>query len=610
MSFIMSMKRYHIRFGLVFTIFTMITLNGFGQKDYKLRKLSIEGNETLKDADIKANMNIKAKTFTQKLKFWEKAPRFSNITFEEDLQRVNRFYQRNGFLSPKIDYDFIKKDSAKSMKIILKITEGKSVQVKQIDYHIVDQADTLSILRFPAKEMPIKTGDRFQDEKVKAFEAYLQKKYADRGYPFPKVKTTIAMLSEKAATDLDFSINPGSKCTFGRTWIKSDSLVPHSFIRNQLKYKQGEPYSKDDIEKSQKKLFDTELFQYVVIRTLVDSVKDGSVPILIQMKEKPRWLLETGFGYGSEDRFRVSAQITRRQFLGGARKLIFTGKRSYYLPVSVEFSFIQPDFLKDNLDLIINPYFIWENETSYEVKRLGSSITFKNNFTKYTSAYLMYTFEKDWFSYKVDPAEVSEQDSLPYNKSGVTLGFTHTTTDDLFDPKKGIRFNAYFTLMGLGFESKYHYVKLEIDGRKYFQMDNKKVFATRIHAGVMQPIMGDPETPIEDRFMLGGALSLRGWGRNQISPVNESGDLVGGNSMIEGSAELRFPVYEILSGGLFLDSGNVWADPYAIDLTDLRTDIGIGLRASTPIGPVRVDFATPIFEKFKAMVFFSIGHAF
>jgi outer membrane protein assembly complex protein YaeT len=606
----MLTNRFHKSFIFIFIFQTLIATNVFGQKDYKLKKLSILGNETLKDKEIKANMNTKEKTLIEKLEFWKKAPRFSNITFGDDINRITRFYQRNGFLSPKIDYTFSKNDSTKALRIVLIIEEGESVKVNKVDYQLHNKADSLSALTFPVKELPIKNGDRFQDEKVKAFEAYLQKKYSDRGYPFPKVKTDLLMIPKSNSADLSFSIDPGVKCNFGPTWIKSDSLVPVSFIRNQLKYKEGEPYSKDDIERSQKKLFDTELFQYVVIRTLVDSIRDGKVPISIQMKEKPRWLLETGVGYGSEDKFRLSAQVTRRQFFGGARKLIFTGKRSHFLPASLELSFIQPDIFKDNLDFILNPFFIWENETSYDVKRLGSSHTFKNDFNKHTSAYIMYTFEKDWFSYKVDPSEIAEQDSLPYNKSGFTLGFTHTTTDDLFDPTKGTRINAYYTLMGLGFDSKYHYMKLEIDIRKYFPLTGNKVLATKIRWGGMQPIKGDPETPVEDRFMLGGALSLRGWGRNQISPINENGDLVGGNSMIEASAELRFPIYDILSGGFFLDTGNVWADPFAIDFTDLRTDLGFGLRAKTPIGPVRVDFATPIFEKFNAMFFFSIGHAF
>ena len=127
----------------------------------------------------------------------------------------------------------------------------------------------------------------------------------------------------------------------------------------------------------------------------------------------------------------------------------------------------------------------------------------------------------------------------------------------------------------------------------------------------MIPILGDEETPIEDRFMLGGALSLRGWGRNQISPVNENGDLVGGNSMIEASAELRMPVYDILSGALFVDTGNVWETSHMGRITDLRTDFGIGMRVNTPIGPLRVDIATPIFEgDYKLVYCFSIGHAF
>ena len=126
----------------------------------------------------------------------------------------------------------------------------------------------------------------------------------------------------------------------------------------------------------------------------------------------------------------------------------------------------------------------------------------------------------------------------------------------------------------------------------------------------MKPNLGDDVTPIEDRFMLGGALSLRGWGRNKISPV-ENGALVGGNSMVEANAEIRFPIIDIFSGAFFIDTGNVWKGSYTYDFTNLLANIGVGVRVSTPIGPVRVDYATPVFNgPFKGLVFVSIGHAF
>lgn len=609
---IMLLKRINIRGVLVLVLFLIIAFQGFGQKDYKIRKISIEGNTTLKDAVIKANMNTKAKTLTGKLKFWVKAPRFSSITFEDDKQRLIRFYQRNGFLTPKIDFTINQNDSTKSVRILIKIKEGESVTLNSIALQLSNDTVFQPSLVDKKKEIPAKVGDRFQDVKVKAFEIYLQKKYADQGYPFSVVKNQVTLLPGNRKADLSFSINPGVKCYFGPIWIRSDSLVPESFIRNQLKYREGELYSKVLIDKSQQKLYDTELFQYVVIRTVLDSLKGVRVPTSVQVKEKPRWSFQAGVGYGSEDRFRLSTQLTRRQFFGGARKLIFTGKTSYTLPVSLEFSFIQPDFLADNLDFIINPFFIKQNETSYKVERLGSGFTFQYSFSKYNSAYIMYSFERDRFAFKSEvPLVYKRQDSLLYNKSGITIGLTRNTTKDIFNPSSGMRLNTYMTLMGMGLNSKFHYLKIEMDVRKYLPFSNNLVLAGRIRGGGMKPIKGDETTPIEDRFMLGGALSLRGWGRNQISPRNEFGALVGGNSMIEASAEVRFPIYDIFSGAFFIDAGNVWSEAFKYDITDLRTNLGIGLRVSTPIGPVRLDYATPIFEgSFKGLFFISIGHAF
>lgn len=608
----MSSLNIKIRSVLLPALLLIFAIHAIGQKDYKIRKISIEGNKTIRDSEIKENMNTKAKTHIAKLKFWEKTPRFSSTTFEDDLVRLSGIYQRSGFLTPQITDTIIQNDKRKSIAISVKIKEGASVTINHIALQIANDTSNLPLQVTKEKGAPAKVGDRFQDKKVAAYEEYLKKKYSDEGYPFSSVKNQIALLPGDEKADINFLINQGIKCYFGPTWIKNDSLVLKAFILNQLKYRQGELYSKDLIDKSQKKLVDTDLFQYVVFRTLQDSARNGKVPISVQVKEKPRWSLEAGAGYGSEDRFRVLTTITRRQFFGGSRKLIFNGKSSYTLPLSLDMSFIQPDFFADKLDLIINPFFIKANETSYKVDRLGGGVTFQYNFSKYTSLYAMYTFEKDWFDYKSDePMSAAKQDSLPYNKSGITFGLNTNTANDIFNPTSGVRFTSYLTLMGLGLESKYHYIKLEVDLRKYFPMENNSVFAAKIRSGTMVPILNDGATPIEDRFMLGGALSLRGWGRNQISPVNENGDLVGGNSMIEGSAELRMPIYELFSWALFMDSGNVWETSHLRSLRDLRTDLGVGLRINTPIGPLRVDLATPVFEgHIKGLYFFSIGHAF
>ena len=55
------------------------------------------------------------------------------------------------------------------------------------------------------------------------------------------------------------------------------------------------------------------------------------------------------------------------------------------------------------------------------------------------------------------------------------------------------------------------------------------------------------------------------------------------------SAELRAPIWRDFSAVAFADAGNVWTDAWTVKVSDLRYDIGPGLRYHTPVGALRVD---------------------
>jgi outer membrane protein insertion porin family len=86
---------------------------------------------------------------------------------------------------------------------------------------------------------------------------------------------------------------------------------------------------------------------------------------------------------------------------------------------------------------------------------------------------------------------------------------------------------------------------------------------------------------------------------------------MGGNSLLEGSVELRYPIWKILSGVVFCDAGNVWEGTYDHNLRQLEYAGGGGLRVKTPLGPVRFDVAVPLTQSSKKLQYYlSIGEAF
>jgi outer membrane protein assembly complex protein YaeT len=154
----------------------------------------------------------------------------------------------------------------------------------------------------------------------------------------------------------------------------------------------------------------------------------------------------------------------------------------------------------------------------------------------------------------------------------------------------------------------------------YVPVGRATVIALSLRGGRVFPLDGRSRTVIPRRFFLGGATTMRGYGEDELIQQDvrdrvasearlcaasvtgvgctERGRRVaggqravseGGEAFVLGKAELRLRLRGSLEAGLFADVGNLWLDPLAYRLVDLRANVGLGLRFLTPIGPAAVD---------------------
>jgi outer membrane protein insertion porin family len=82
--------------------------------------------------------------------------------------------------------------------------------------------------------------------------------------------------------------------------------------------------------------------------------------------------------------------------------------------------------------------------------------------------------------------------------------------------------------------------------------------------------------------------------------------------MVVLNLELRLNPGEGLGFELFTDAGNVWPGQN-INLGDLRSSYGMGIRYGTPIGPLRIDYGQKIHRlpgESPGELHFSIGNTF
>jgi outer membrane protein insertion porin family/translocation and assembly module TamA len=192
----------------------------------------------------------------------------------------------------------------------------------------------------------------------------------------------------------------------------------------------------------------------------------------------------------------------------------------------------------------------------------------------------------DLIALGLDPTTGSQEGTL----NALGLDYQISTADNALNARRGFQFAAHAETTGGFLPGTFNYYALSADGRHYIPLGRNFVFANRLQVGSITAKANDPaNVPFSRKYFLGGATSLRGWGRFEVSPLS-SGTPIGGNSLLAFSSEIRTMVTGNLGGVLFLDGGSVWEKTSDVDLSELRYDVGLGLRYQTPVGPIRLDW--------------------
>lgn len=223
--------------------------------------------------------------------------------------------------------------------------------------------------------------------------------------------------------------------------------------------------------------------------------------------------------------------------------------------------------------------------------------------------------------------------------------------DNPINPTSGYYLNTSLEFPIAAVLSNYIRAQAKIYG--YMSLSDQLVAAAKLNVGhIFLDKSKKYYIPFDRQFFAGGANSVRGWASRELryAPSQDTSivnnelygfleNFVGSTSIIESSFELRYkfkrPEYfseflaeQIASLGLvgFLDIGNSYdwlVNDYNSDIksnnffSSLAVSIGGGIRYFTPVGPLRLDIATPLYDPngfkpaFSDLLFhIGLGHTF
>ncbi len=596
----------------------------------RVHKLTFNG---VNGVDASSLKNALATKESSKLP-WGAKKYFDRTRFDADLQRIAAFYADRGYPDARVTGFDVKLNAKQdAVDVTVNISEGDPVKVIAVTFVGFDGIPPQHLADLENRA-PLKVGRPRDRQLVVSTHELALNELKDHGFPYAKVATSEDDGASGKEARVTFTADPGKLAHFGGVTITGNKSVGQNVIRRELTFKPGDLYQRSLVQDSQRRLYGMELFQFANVEPLNAEQQPADVPIDVTVAEGSHQRVNFGVGYGTEEKGRVDAEYHHLNFLGGARSA-GAHVRWSSLDRGIRLDFTQPYFFSPHFSLGGEAQDWYTYTPAYRSVVTGAKATLTHRQNAQTSFSVSITSEHDESSVTpevlADPAQRGNLIALGLNpitgkQSGTLNAFgfdlQHSTADNLLNAHHGYQLAFHAEQAGRIVPGTFAYAALSGDARYYLPiLTDKIVLASRLQLGNIQPASADPtKVPFAKKYFLGGATTVRGWGRYEISPL--SGGLpIGGNSMLAFSEEVRAALHGNLGGVLFLDAGNVWADSWGMKLNDLRYAIGPGLRYQTPVGPVRFDLGyqlnpipgllvngTPQTRRWR--IHFSIGQAY
>jgi outer membrane protein assembly complex protein YaeT len=564
---------------------------------------------------------------------WGKKAYFDRSRFDADLKRIQAFYSDRGYPDARVtNFDVKLNDKQDQVDVTLTIAEGDPVKLVAIDFVGFDVIPPDHFDQLKAK-VPLKIGAPRDRQLVVTTHEMALNELRDHGYPYAKLSTSENDGPNGKEATVIYTAQPGQLAHFGEIQIQGNKSVSDRVIRRQLEFKPGDLYRRSIVQDSQRRLYGLELFQFANIETVDQEQQPADVPMRVTVAEGKHQRLNFGVGYGTEEKARVDTEYHQFNFFGGARTAGAHARWSS-LDRGIRLDFNQPYFFAPHFSLGAEAQDWYTYTPAYNSKVLGAKAILTHRTSQQSSWSVSINSERD--DSTVDKAVLADPKQRPFliglglnpitgeqtgTINALAFDIQHSTADNLLNSHRGYQVAFHAENAGQLLPGTYKYYSVSADARHYLPIGGDNfVLASRFQIGNIRPTRDTTELPFSKRYFLGGSTSIRGWGIYEVSPL-ASGLPIGGDSMMAFSEELRALIVGNLGGVLFLDGGNVWAQSFGQNFSDLRYAVGPGLRYQTPIGPVRFDIGyqlNPIPDLLvngqpqtrRWRIHFSIGQAF
>jgi len=614
-----------------------------------VKNLDFVGNHVYSSSRLRDQMTTTESNFMSWLKTSDV---YDPDRIAADVELLRRYYLKNGYVDFRVlstEAQLTEDRSGYNIKITLE--EGPQYKIGSVNVDSrINDVPSASLLSL-AKTSP---GDVYSVDAVDKSLVAMTTSVASRGYAFAQVRPRGDRNKETNTVNIVYVVEEGPRVYIERINVRGNVRTKDEVVRREFDVGEGDAYNKVMVDRAERRLKNLGYFKTVRITNEPGTTPDRVV-INVDVEDQPTGQFSISAGYSTADGVIGEVAVSESNLLGRGQYARVSGSLGQYAN-GVEFNFTEPYFMDRRLAAgfdLFTKYTDNSRYSYYNVRNSGGALRIGFALTEDVIAQIRYTiYQADIkipndanhpygdcstspllttvgsYAAGIPDCVANGEASVAIKEAagqslvsmpGYTLSFN--TLDNNKNPRSGIYAEIRQDFAGAGGDAKY--IRSTSEVRMYREITDDFVGVVK---GLGGYVYGN-NLRVIDNFNLGPAL-VRGFAPGGLGPRDTAVDprmnALGGTTYFGGSTEVQFPVFGLpkevgMKMAVFADAGTLFgyegkknfgylcanaltcyggvASYTQLQVHDskmIRSSVGTSLIWSSPLGPIRFDFAKAI----------------
>lgn len=507
-------------------------------------------------------------------------PRWMVRAWLRDLQsETERALRARSHYTPEFESALLRQEDC--WQPTLRVTPGPITRLRDVSIEVTGPGADSETFTKPLREHRIKPEQPFNEGDYEALKQALRRSALESGYFDARFEQArVDVWPDEQAADVELTFVTGIHYQFGEIRVNAEPAALSDRTLNELvELQTGTPYSRLEVERLRRRLLQAGYFEAVDVVPDIEGRSGQAIDVDVALDMRPQHEVSGGIGFATDFGPRLRANYDNRYLNRHGHR---ASARFNLSPVLQE---LQGDYsmpLRGETD----GWLIFDAAVQHEKTDTAETLMQSLGARRVRSGPWGTRLTESLHLQREDFDVASDDDVAWLVMPGVALSKTRQYQSRPLEI--GWRLDAQ--LRGATEPiSTTSFTQLYLRAAGAIPLGDKARMLARVEVGTTwADALADLPTSV--RFFAGGDRSIRGYALDNLGPTDADGEVRGGRHLLVTSIELERLVSGNWSVAVFADTGGAFnksREPWS-------TGAGLGVRWQSPVGPIRLDLASPL----------------